>query len=150
MLAIWDNYTVIRFRQYNKETSKKISLISKLFESSHVIYFDSTNEYNDYFIDGIRIKPDRKPIRNENYKNLKHQLYFALIGSINDNELKINCEFPKDELQQEIDQLKLNNNQDSNKLEMTSRKQIVESLGKDIDLVDLLSYRFFAKLKGIE
>ena len=151
LIAVWDGLKLIKFKKYGNEYAKKITLVTmKLKQSMNdIIYFDSTGEFDKYFSGALKIKPDRQPIKRENYKNLKHQLYFYLIKSINNNTLSIECEFPNNELKQELQHVKQNKYSESNKLEIISRKQIVESLGRDINLVDLLSYRFFAILKGM-
>jgi len=152
LIAVWDGLKLIKFKKYNNEYAKKSTLIAIKLKKlmNDIIYFDATGEYNKYFSGAIRIKPDRQPIKKENYKNLKHQLYYYLIKSINNGTLSIECSFPNDDFKQELQHVKQNKYSDSNKLEIIPRKQIIESLGRDINLVDLLSYRFFAILKGFE
>lgn len=151
LIAVWAGLTLVKFKRYEKNYATRITLAVKKLKLTmyDVIYFDSTNEYNQYFVGALKIKLDRHPFKRENYKNLKHQLYFYLLKAINNNQLAIKCEFPNDEFIQEVNQLKQNEYSENNKLEMISRKQIIENIGRDIDLVDLFSYRFFAVLKGI-
>jgi len=151
LIAVWDGLKLIKFKKYSNEYVKKITLaVMKLKQSMNdVVYFDTTGEFNKYFYGALRIKPDKQPIGRENYKNFKHQLYFYFIKSINNGTLSVECKFPNDELKQELQHVKQNKYSENNKLEIILRKQIIESLGRDIDLVDLLSYRFFAVLKGM-
>jgi hypothetical protein len=139
--ARWEGLKVVNFKRLQ---NTHVSLFSKIKDK--IIFYDETNQFKK----GLKVKLDRRPVKNENYKNLKHQMYFYLIEAINNGKLSINCNFPKDEFVQEIQQLKQNKNNDSGKFEMIPRKEIFENLGRDIHLVDLLSYRFFAVLKNIQ
>lgn len=151
LIAIWDKLELIKFKSFPKNYAKKINLISMLtdIEMNNIVYFDSTGEYNYYFNGTINIKLDRKPIKSNSYKNLKHQLYFTLIDYMKLGKLNIACEFPKDEFKQQCQYLVQNKYSETNKLEIISRRKIIDELGNDIDLVDLLSYRFFSILKGL-
>lgn len=151
LLAYWQDLKVIKFKRYSIDYACRITLIAKMLklQMNDIFYFDSTSKYNQYFTGAFKIKLDRQPIRKENYKNLKHQLYFMFLKSINEHQLKIECEFPRDEFNQELNQMEINKYSENNKLEIIPRRKIIENIGRDIDLIDLLSYRFFAVLRGI-
>lgn len=151
-IMVWDGFNIIDYRTFDKRFKQRIELLTDIKHGLTVydiIYFDETNEFNSFLSGAIKINIHRKPFKNENYKNLKHQLYFYLIKFMKSNRIKIKCNIPKDQLLLEREQLKQYKYDTDDRLQILPRDQIIENIGHDINIVDTMSYIMFAVLKGL-
>jgi predicted phage terminase large subunit-like protein len=99
--------------------------------------------------DGNKIKQDRSPIRGDEYKNVKHQMYFMLSDLINSGEIKIKCKIDKDSLTAELLNIRQYKSDHETKKQILPRDKIIQNLGRDIDLFNAISCRMFPVLKGL-
>ena len=90
-----------------------------------------------------------KALNNENYKNLKTQCIYRLADRINKGELYIKDQTYKQEIIQELEQLKRVNMDKDGKLEVLSKDAIKAILGHSPDFSDALMMREFLELKRV-
>jgi len=77
----------------------------------------------------------------ENYNNLKSQCYFKLAEKINKNELYICDEKYRDEIVQELEQVKQYNMDKDGKKQILPKDRVKELLGRSPDFSDMLMMR---------
>lgn len=151
-IMMWQDFNIIDYKVFDENIIQQIEQFTDTKHSLTVydiIYFDEMDEYRDFLSGAIRINIHRVPFKKENYKNLKHQLYFYLIKYISSGKIKIKCNIDKTQLKIELDQAKKHKFDTDDRLQIQPRQKIIENIGHDISIVDCMSYRMFAVLKGI-
>lgn len=85
----------------------------------------------------------------ENYKNLKTQCYYMLADKINNHGIAINCnnETEKELIIEELEQVKSKDS--DNKLEIISKDEIKELIGRSPDFSDALMMRMWFELNRV-
>jgi phage terminase large subunit len=94
-------------------------------------------------------KPKTTNKGKENFTNLKTQAYFMLSKMINDREIYINCENQtiKEKLIQELEYVRLKNQDTEGKLAIVSKKEVKEAIGRSPDFSDCLMFRMYFELE---
>ena len=106
----------------------------------------------DMFRGSVEIINNSKALNNENYQNLKTQLYYKLAENINADKIKI---FIKDEdiklrLIQELQIIKREGADQDGKIKMTSKDQMKVQIGRSPDIADALAYGMRNQLQSFE
>ena len=151
-IMAWDGLKIIDYQVFNKRFKQRIELFANLKHGLSVydiIYYEDSSEHKEFLSGAMKINIHRAPFKKENYKNLKHQLYFYLIRYITSGKISIKCNIPKEQLKIELDQIKQHRHTTDDKLQILPRDKIIENIGHDINIVDCISYRLFAISKGI-
>lgn len=84
--------------------------------------------------------------RKRNYKNLKTQCYFLLADRVNDGTISIDPDFCRDKLVQELDIIVQTHIDDDTVLQIISKDEIKEKIGRSPDYSDALMMRMFFDL----
>ena len=100
-------------------------------------------------VGGKAIVNNSKALKDENYKNLKTQLYFKLAEKINDNSVKINNKKYKSEITEELQIVKHKPTNREGKLEIIEKGEMKKILGRSPDFADALAYRMFFEYKSV-
>jgi len=89
-----------------------------------------------------------KALQNENYENLKTQLYFKLAEVINSNKLKV-VSNPKydDKIIEELQMVKHKPTDKVGKITMMNKGDVKRQLGRSPDFSDAMAYRMIFELK---
>lgn len=88
------------------------------------------------------------PLLNENYDNLKTQVYFKLAEKIRDGEVKCYDNTLKDELVQEVYEIKSQPLETiDGKMKLVKKKDIKASIGRSPDISDAMAYRMYFEIK---
>lgn len=89
-----------------------------------------------------------KPIKKDNFANLKSQCYYKLAEMINRNELYVNCD-PKQErlLTEELEMVRLAKELDASKISLLSKDEIKKKIGRSPDYSDALMMRMLFEVK---
>ena len=89
-----------------------------------------------------------KPIKKDNFANLKSQCYYKLAEMINSNELYVNCD-PKQErlLTEELEMVRLAKELDASKISLLSKDEIKKKIGRSPDYSDALMMRMLFEVK---
>ena len=82
-----------------------------------------------------------RAMKDENYKNLKTQLYFKLAEKVNDNQVKCVPETHKDEMIEELQVVRHKPTNKVGKLEMVDKGEVKKLLGRSPDFSDAMAYR---------
>lgn len=152
VIMVWDNYTVIEIVVNPSGNVEDVisSLAHKWNVPQYHIAFDSDG-VGKFLEKRLRnAKPiinNARAFKDENYKNLKTQLYFKLAELINNNTVKILTENFKDEIIEELQTIKHKPTNNVGKLEIVDKGEVKRMLGRSPDFSDALAYRMFFEYK---
>lgn len=88
-----------------------------------------------------------RALKDENYKNLKTQLYFKLAELINSNRVKCKVESYKNEIIEELQVVRHKPTNTVGKLEMVDKGEVKKILGRSPDFSDAMAYRMWFEYK---
>ena len=88
-----------------------------------------------------------KPIKKENYQNLKTQCYYLLAEYINKAKMFIEVETGKEDIIQELEYVKMYDMDKDNKLRILPKDKVKEHIGRSPDYSDALAMRMYFELK---
>jgi len=89
-----------------------------------------------------------KPIYNENYDHLKSQCYFKLAELINEEKIKIKDNYLKDQLIQEVYEIRSKPLETvEGKLAVIQKKEVKKLIGRSPDISDALAMRMVFEIK---
>jgi len=91
-----------------------------------------------------------KPIRNENYANLKTQCYYTLADKINKLEIYIRAEqiTQKNAILDELEQVRRKNYDKDTKLQIIAKDDVKTALGRSPDYADAIMMRMIYELRS--
>ncbi len=89
-----------------------------------------------------------RPLKNENYQNLKTQCYYTLAKKINEGQLGISCSNinTKNDIIEELEQVRTKDADKDNKLQILSKDTIKSIIGRSPDYADALAMRMYYEI----
>lgn len=84
---------------------------------------------------------------DENYKNLKTQLYYKLAEKVKDNSVKTSIEKYKEEMIEELQVVRYKPTNTVGKLEMVDKGDVKKILGRSPDFSDAMAFRMYFDYK---
>ena len=89
-----------------------------------------------------------KPLKNENYQNLKTQCYYKLADLINKGQVGISCNDIniKNEITEELEQVRTKDADKDNKLQIISKDTVKAIIGRSPDYADALAMRMYYEI----
>lgn len=88
-----------------------------------------------------------RALNDENYKNLKTQLYYKLCEKIKDNSVKILIEKFKSEIIEELQVIRYKTTPTVGKLEMVDKGEVKKIIGRSPDFSDAMAFRMYFEYK---
>lgn len=88
-----------------------------------------------------------KPIKKDNYQNLKTQCYYTLAECCNKNKIYIETETGKEDIIQELEYVQMYDMDKDNKLRILPKDKVKEHIGRSPDYSDALAMRMYFELK---
>lgn len=154
VIMVWDGFRVIKIVAFDKSAITQLADVIKSL--SHTYHVPLSNIIVDS--DGVggglvdilgcaEFVNNSRPLEEEGnivqYQNLKSQCYFHLARKINNNEIFI-CETEyKEEIIQELEQVKRHNVDKDGKLSILPKDKVKEALGRSPDFADALMMRMW-------
>jgi phage terminase large subunit len=91
-----------------------------------------------------------RPLKKENYQNLKTQCYYKLADLINKGQLGITCNdiTAKNNIIEELEQVRTKDADKDNKLQIISKDTIKSIIGRSPDYADALAMRMYYEIDG--
>jgi hypothetical protein len=165
VIKVWDGFRVVKITSFEKSSITLLSdTIKKLSYEFHVPMSQTVCD-EDGVGGGVvdilgckgfvnNAKPFEESSKNPNddekkpqYQNLKSQCYFKLADLINNNGLWI-CETEyKDQIIEELEQVKRHNIDKDGKLAVIPKEKVKELLGRSPDFSDALMMRMYFELE---
>lgn len=161
ILFVWDDWIVIDYKVFAKSATTDIQNQIKVFRDKYKIKKQDCVCDEDGLgggivdnsqIEGFTNNAKAFPIKGktENYKNLQSQCGFGLADKINDGELWIKCEMPeqyKEEITEELEQLKTFQVDNERQLAILPKKEIKQNIGRSPDWRDVLLMRYYFEVR---
>jgi phage terminase large subunit len=150
LIMVWSGLQVIQTRELSKLRTNEVGDVIRELQAKYNvkvsnIAIDSDGVgggVSDQFKGCIEIINNSKPLKNENYQNLKTQLYFKLIEKL--PEIKVTCSDEQEEkLTQELQVVKRTKIDQDGKISMSSKDEIKQMIGRSPDYSDCLAYRMY-------
>lgn len=150
-ILVWRGLKVIEMIEMSKQTGdiqtqeiKRIQIKYNIPNNNLVFDVDGVGGFlKDNFPGAKEVINNSKPLKGDNYQNLKTQLYFKMAEKINSGE--ICCSILNDEQQlrltQELQLLKREKVDMDGKICMTTKEQVKHAIGRSPDISDALAYR---------
>lgn len=147
VIMVWEGY-VIKKIFVNPEVDKIEDFILELAREHNV-----PNYHIAYDSDGVgqflkkrlrNAKPivnNARALKDENYKNLKTQLYYKLAEMVQSNDIKCLVTGYKEEMTDELQQIRHKPTADVSKLEIVSKSEVKKMIGRSPDFSDNMAYR---------
>ena len=153
VIMVWDELTIIDIIVNPPGNIEDV--IQELAKSHNVpqynIAFDSDG-VGKFLEKRLRnAKPivnNSRALKDENYKNLKTQLYFKLAELINSNSVKCAVETYKNEMIEELQVVRHKPTDSVGKLEMVDKGEVKKLLGRSPDFSDAMAYRMYFEFKS--
>ena len=89
-----------------------------------------------------------RPLKGENYQNLKTQCYYKLADLINKGQIGINCEDvnAKNDIIEELEQVRTKDADKDNKLQIINKDAVKAIIGRSPDFADALAMRCYYEI----
>ena len=152
VIMVWDDLTLIdiivnpdgKIEEVIKEKAKEYTV------SPQNISYDSdgVGKYlMNYLKSAKPIVNNARALREENYENLKTQLYFKMAEAINNGSLKILNTKYQSIIIDELQQVKYKPSERVGKIAMISKGEVKRVLGHSPDFSDAMAYRMIFEIK---
>ena len=154
VIMVWEDYVVIeiivnpdgKIEDVIRQTANKYNV-----KQQNISYdSDGVGKYlMNYLKNAKAIVNNAKPLKNENYENLKTQLYFKLVELIKDNKVKVLSNYKYDEkIIEELSQVKHRPTNNVGKICMMNKGDVKRLLGRSPDFSDAMAYRMVFELNN--
>lgn len=154
IILLWKGLDIIEIFHYKGEEPEKeiINIRDKYNVSPKNIVYDADGVGN-YLKAKLRNAYDfhnnATPINKENYDNIKSQVYFKLAEQINEGKIKILDVNLKDDLIQEVYEIRSQPLETiEGKLKLVKKKEVSKIIGRSPDLSDAMAFRMVFEVKG--
>lgn len=155
VILVWYNFIIIDIIVNPKdkdieETINNLSIQYNVpryniaYDSDGVGKFLTTKLQN-----AVPIINNARALKDENYKNLKTQLYFKLAEKIKDNSVKILTNANKNDIIEELQVIRHKPTSTVGKIEMVEKGEVKRILGRSPDFSDAMAYRMYFEYKKI-
>lgn len=152
VIMVWEDLTLVEIivnpdgniEDVIREKAKEY----KVFPQNISYDSDGVGKYlMNYLKSAKPIVNNARALKDENYENLKTQLYFKLAEVINKGELKV-VKSPYDEkIIEELQQVKHRPTDKVGKIAMVSKGDVKRMLGRSPDFSDAMAYRMIFEIK---
>ena len=155
VIMVWSGLQVIQTIELSKQRTNEVGEKIKELQSKYNVKVSNIGidsdgvggGVSDQFKGCIEIINNSKPLKGENYQNLKTQLYFKLIEKLSD--IKVTCSDEQEEkLTQELQVIKRTKIDQDGKISMSSKDEIKQMIGRSPDYSDCLVYRMYFEFKS--
>jgi len=163
VIGVWDGLVLEKIVYKEKSEGSEIeTLLKELAEQnqvprSHIIYDnDGVGGYLSSYMKGIKsFVNGSQPLNKENYINLKAQCYFKLqeiidkiwIKDSSVNTKTVNKKTIKENIIEELEQIKRKDADNDGKLAIIPKSKIKENIGRSPDFSDMIMMRMFFEIK---
>ena len=152
VIMVWDDLTLIEIivnpsgniEDVIRDKAKEY----KVFPQNISYDSDGVGKYlMNYLKSAKPIVNNARALKDENYENLKTQLYFKLAEVINKGELKVVKSSYDEKIIEELQQVKHRPTDKVGKIAMVSKGDVKRVLGRSPDFSDAMAYRMVFEIK---
>ncbi len=156
-IIVWDEMDIIQIKELSKlKLNEQCIIIQDIMKTYNVdsdaLIIDTDGVGGglaDMLPGATEIVNNSRPIDDENYQNLKTQLYYKLAEQINTGQIKIYnaSDDVKLRLTQELQIIKREKADQDGKIKMTNKEQMKVQIGRSPDIADAMAFRMHRLLK---
>lgn len=162
IVSVWDGWVLIEVLTFDLSRTTEIQNAINTLRVKHQISNNNCLADEDGVgggvVDNCRIrgftnnaKPFNDPMtgKPENYFNLQTQCAYKLADVINQNQIFIECDLSdkhKEEIIEELEQLKSYNDGNEGKLRILPKEQVKQNIGRSPDWRDIFLMRYYFEL----
>lgn len=156
IVAVWSGWVVIEFHVFDKSKTTDIQKCISAMRMKHQVPLRRAIADEDGVgggvVDNLNIlgfTNNARALLEENYNNLQSQCCYRLSEKINSSGIWIKCEMQekhKEEIIEELEQLKEYENDGIGKLKILPKEKIKDNIGRSPDWRDVLMMRAFFDL----
>lgn len=157
-IIIWDDLDVIEIVELSKLTFDKQKIHIDALKSKYNITNNNIaidvdgvgGGLADLYPEAVSIINNSRALNDENYQNLKTQLYCKLAEHVNDNKIKVFnlTDDQERRLAQELQVIKREKADQDGKVSITPKDKIKQQIGRSPDISDAMAFRFYFFLKS--
>ena len=159
VIMVWDGFNVIELYEYAiSKTTDIQNAINGLREKHQIpkhLCIADEDGVGGGVVDSLKINGfvnNSKALNEENYVNLQTQCCYKLAEMINENKINIECELSnkqKEDIIEELEQLKTYDSDKEGKLKILPKEKIKENIGRSPDYRDTLMMRLWFEISNI-
>jgi len=159
VIMLWNDLTIYKIVTFTKigidqlaEKVRNLAIEEHIPYSSIIADDDGVGGGLVDILRGIKgFINNSRPLKEENYQNLKTQCYYKLAEMINNRAISIKeiSTLDRTLLIEELEQLKTKDADKDNKLRIVPKEEIKEILGRSPDLSDSMMMRMFFEIKNV-
>lgn len=156
VVTYWEGLTCKRVAAYSKQTTDVTSKVIREWADRYSVPTSHILVDEDGVGGGVKDQlhckgfvNNSRPVRGQNYSNLKSQCYHELAKAINNNKMAIECpnETTREMILQELEQVKAKDSDKDKKLSIVSKDEVKENIGRSPDFSDTLMMRMWFEFK---
>jgi len=155
VFKVWSGFRIIWIETLEKNDGQQALVVFNKLKSrfqvpnSNITYdADGIGSYLRGFLRGAKpFVNNSAALKNENYANLKTQCYFLLSEYINEGRIFIEDETYRDQITQELEQVKRDKVDTEGKLRLVPKSEIREAINRSPDFADAMAFRMLFELK---
>jgi hypothetical protein len=157
VILVWNNFSVIEIYEMNISlTNEIVNLINRLKNKWSInnrnVVVDGDGVGGgvvDYLPGCVDFVNNSKPLKDENYQNLKTQCYYKLSELVNNGVINIfnNTIEQRQSIIQELSLIKRKNIDKDGKLQIISKEEIKNMIGRSPDYSDAIMMRMYFLMK---
>lgn len=156
VIGVWEGWNLFEIHSFDVSKTTEIQTTIEALRSKHQIPKKNAIADEDGVgggvVDNCGIKGfmnGSKPLNDENYFNLQSQCCYKLAEKINENAIYISADLTgneKDEIVEELEQLKSYDLDKDGKLRTLPKSKIKENIGRSPDWRDMIMMRIYYEL----
>jgi hypothetical protein len=152
VIMIWEDLTLVEIivnpSGNIEDVIREKAREYKVFPQNISYDSDGVGKYLMNYLKNARpIVNNARALKDENYENLKTQLYFKMAEAINKGDLKIVKSAYDDKIIEELQQVKHRPTDRVGKIAMVSKGDVKRTLGRSPDFSDAMAYRMVFEIK---
>ncbi len=156
-IIVWDELNIIEIKEISKlrmDEQKVIiqDMMKKYKVENRDLIFDTDGVGGglaDMFRGCVEIVNNSRALNDENYQNLKTQLYYKLAEQINSGQIKVKKVTANQKMRmiQELQIIKRESADQDGKIKMTNKEQMKVQIGRSPDISDAMAFRMHTLIK---
>ena len=155
VVMLWSGKTVTKIKTFETNTITDLSEYIKTLQQKEAVSLNNIIVDEDGVGGGVKdilrckgFVNNSKPIKNENYQNLKTQCYYKLADEINKGQIGINTDniTQKNHIIEELEQIRSKDMDKDNKLQIIQKDIVKNILGRSPDYSDAMMMRMYYEI----
>jgi phage terminase large subunit len=157
VIMYWEGLHIKKMRTMLKSAVNEVVEQIRLFQQQYSVRLTNIIVDEDGVGGGVKdymrcrgFVNNSRPIKGENYQNLKTQCYYKLADMINTAQIGIECPDinTKNQIIEELEQVRTKDADKDNKLQIIPKETVKDIIGRSPDYSDALAMRMFFELDG--